>query len=50
MKTQILISLFIAAMVFSCSGDKLSTESSFDESVNLQEKAILTPLTNDVFY
>lgn len=49
MKTQILISLFIAAMVFSCSNDKLSRESSFDESVNLQERAILTPLTNAVF-
>jgi hypothetical protein len=49
MKTQILLSLFIATMVFSCSNDKLSGESSLEESINLQEKALLTPLTNDIF-
>lgn len=49
MKTQILLSLFIATMTFSCSNDKLSDESSLKESINLKEKALLTPLTNDIF-
>ena len=49
MKTQILLSLFIATMVFSCANDKLSDETSLEESINLQEKALLTPLTNDIF-
>ena len=49
MKTQILLWLGLVILVLSCSNDNLSEEISKKEMTNLQEKALSTPLTNDVF-
>lgn len=49
MKTQILLWLGLVILVLSCSNDNLSEEISKKEMTDLQEKALSTPLTNDVF-
>jgi hypothetical protein len=45
MKTRILLWIGIFTISFSCSNDKLLEEN--NDSINLQEKALLTPLTSD---